>query len=116
MVKYQHWPRGEVVTQLSVSQSEILLRRTKLYMFYVYILQSSVNNDIYVGFTSNLKNRFKLHNSGKVKSTKPNKPWVLIYYEAYRGKQDSTIREKRLKMHAVKNDLLSRLGNSRIKC
>ncbi|KKQ92148.1 MAG: GIY-YIG catalytic domain protein [Candidatus Woesebacteria bacterium GW2011_GWA2_40_7] len=81
-------------------------------MFYVYILQSTVNRDIYVGYSTDLKKRFALHNSGKVFSTKPYRPWVLIYYEAYKGKFDATIREKELKLHAAKQFLLKRLGNS----
>lgn len=83
-------------------------------MFYVYILQSSKNNDVYVGFTNNLKNRFNLHNSGKVKSTKAYQPWVLGYYEAYKSKFDATKREKELKTHAAKSELLKRLQKSLI--
>ncbi|HET7099192.1 MAG TPA: GIY-YIG nuclease family protein [Patescibacteria group bacterium] len=81
-------------------------------MFYVYILQSTVNKDIYVGYTTDLKTRFELHNSGKVKSTKAYKPWTLIYYEGYRGKFDATLREKELKTHVAKNTLISRLKTS----
>jgi len=83
-------------------------------MYYVYILQSAIKKNIYVGYTNDLKARFKLHNSGKVKSTKAYCPWTLIYYEAYRGKLDATKREKQLKMHAAKNELLSRLRGSLI--
>jgi putative endonuclease len=83
-------------------------------MFYIYFLKSLVNGDVYVGFTNDLKTRFKLHNSGKVKSTKAYCPWALIYYEAYKGKLDATKREKQLKMHAVKKELLSRLKGSLI--
>lgn len=81
-------------------------------MFYVYILQSLKNSDIYVGFTNDLKNRLKRHNLGKVRSTKPYKPWRLAYYEAYQSKADATKREKQLKMHAVKKELLSHLEKS----
>jgi len=81
-------------------------------MFYIYFLKSLVNGDVYVGFTNDLKTRFKLHNSGKVKSTKACRPWTLIYYEAYRGKLDATKREKQLKMHAAKKEVLSRLKES----
>jgi len=81
-------------------------------MHYVYALKSSLNGDLYVGSTENLKNRFKLHNLSKVKSTKAYKPWVLIYYEAYRNKKDATKREKQLKMHTAKNELITRLVNS----
>lgn len=81
-------------------------------MFYVYILKSVKNKDIYIGFTNNLRVRFKLHNLGKVKSTKAYCPWALIYYEAYKGKLDATKREKQLKMHAAKGEVLSRLVKS----
>ena len=87
-------------------------RQNRNFMYYVYVLQSSKNKDIYIGFTENLKIRFRLHNAGKVRSTKAYKPWNLIYYEAYRSKKDATKREKQLKIHAVKNDILKRLENS----
>ncbi|OGM37960.1 excinuclease ABC subunit C, partial [Candidatus Woesebacteria bacterium RIFCSPHIGHO2_12_FULL_38_9] len=63
-------------------------------MFYAYVLRSVKNGDIYVGYSGNLKARFKLHNIGKVKSTKPYTPWKLLYYEAYISKKDATKREK----------------------
>lgn len=81
-------------------------------MYYVYVLKSSKNNDKYVGFTNDLKTRYKSHNSGKVRSTKAYKPWVLLYYEAYKSKADATKRERELKMHAAKNELLKRLKYS----
>lgn len=81
-------------------------------MFYAYVLQSTINKDVYVGYTADLKKRFKRHNNGNVISTRPYKPWKLIYYEAYKHKLDATIREKKLKMHAVKKELLVRLVKS----
>ena len=81
-------------------------------MYYTYVLKSEINNDLYIGSTEDLRNRYKLHNSGKVKSTKSGIPWTLVYYEAYREKLDATGREKKLKMHAVKKELISRLKNS----
>ena len=47
--------------------------------------------------TNDLINRFKLHNSGKVESTKKLKPFILIYYEAYHNRYDAAKREKFLK-------------------
>jgi len=81
-------------------------------MHYVYVLRSEKNKDIYIGFTSNLKVRFNLHNRGKVRSTKAYKPWKLVYFEAYFSKPDATKRERELKIHAAKNELLKRLKNS----
>jgi putative endonuclease len=81
-------------------------------MHYVYVLSSRIAKRIYVGFTSDLKTRFETHNSGKVKSTQAYRPWVLVYYEAYRDVHDAAKRERRLKMHAAKNELISRLEQS----
>ena len=39
-------------------------------MYYVYFLELN-NLDIYVGYTSDLKQRLQYHNSGFVPSTKP---------------------------------------------
>ncbi len=75
-------------------------------MYYVYILKSLKNGDLYVGFCIDLRARFKLHNDGDVKSTKPSIPWKLIYYEAYVSKLDATKREANLKKnHRAKEDL-----------
>lgn len=63
-------------------------------MFYVYSLKSLLNGDLYIGFSKDLKTRFKTHNDRKVKSTKTYVPWELIYYEAYKNKKDATQREK----------------------
>ena len=66
-------------------------------MFYVYIIQSKVNNEIYIGFTSDLKQRLIEHNQGLNFSTKRYAPWKLIYYEVCIEKTDATRREKYLK-------------------
>jgi putative endonuclease len=68
------------------------------YMFYyVYLLQSVVNNSLYVGYTADLKKRFREHNSGKNVSTKRYLPWKIIHYEAYLNKKDAIRREAYLK-------------------
>ena len=69
-------------------------------MFFMYILQSKKDNNLYIGYTSDLLRRFKEHNSGLVKSTKPRKPFRLAYYEAYSSKQDATKREHNLKLNS----------------
>ena len=73
-------------------------------MYYVYILKMC-SNQLYTGFTSNLKRRMKDHESGKVKSTKLRRPLQLIHYEAYRLKSDALRREKFLKTSEGKNFL-----------
>lgn len=66
-------------------------------MFYVYILKSKKDNKNYIGSTNDLKNRMKLHNDGKVFSTRLRRPLMLIYYEAYLAESDARRREQRLK-------------------
>ncbi|MBU2219255.1 GIY-YIG nuclease family protein [Patescibacteria group bacterium] len=66
-------------------------------MFYNYVLQSVKNDNLYIGYTSNLKKRLKEHNQGLSKSTKPYIPWKLIYYEACLNEKDAKRREQYLK-------------------
>ena len=66
-------------------------------MFYVYVIQSQVDRDFYTGYTSDLKKRLRLHNQGKVESTKRRIPMVLVYYEVCLHKEDALNREKYLK-------------------
>ena len=65
--------------------------------YYVYVLRSINFKRNYVGFTKNLTERLKQHNSGKTKSTKPYKPWNILYYEVYISKDKALAREKFLK-------------------
>jgi len=66
-------------------------------MFYVYVLQSEKNGELYTGFTSDLKRRLSEHNQGLNFSTKRYAPWKLIYYEACLKESDARRREKYLK-------------------
>ena len=60
-------------------------------MFYVYILKSPKHGQIYIGFSSDLKARFRAHQE------REHKGWLLAYYEAYRNEQDARERERMLK-------------------
>ncbi|OGD63897.1 excinuclease ABC subunit C [Candidatus Beckwithbacteria bacterium RBG_13_42_9] len=66
-------------------------------MFYVYILFSEKDRQLYTGFSDNLRSRFQAHTNGYVKATKNRKPLKLIYYEAYLKESDARRREKYLK-------------------
>lgn len=81
-------------------------------MYYVYVLKSLKNNDLYIGFSANLRQRYKKHNAKRVKSTKGYAPWELVYYEAYRDRKDATKRERQLKLHKAKIDLKKQLRYS----
>ncbi len=77
-------------------------------MFYVYVLKSVQDKNLYIGYTNNLRERFKLHNAGKVKSTRARIPFDLIFYEAYQGEKDAHRREIQLKTISSQREALKR--------
>lgn len=78
-------------------------------MFYVYILQSEKDNNLYTGYTNNIERRISQHNFGEVTSTRHRRPLKLIYYEAYLEKQDAENREIFLKSGSGKTYLKKQL-------
>lgn len=70
---------------------------SKMIMFYNYVLQSERNKTLYIGYTTDLRKRLEKHNQGLVLSTKPYRPWRLIYYEACFDRKDAKRREDYLK-------------------
>ncbi len=65
-------------------------------MWYVYFLKLS-NNNIYVGFSGNLKQRIQAHNDGKVPATVGFLPIKLKSYIAVDTKQKALALEKYFK-------------------
>ncbi len=79
-------------------------------MFYVYVLKSKKDNDLYIGSTSDLRRRLIQHNQGKVSSTKPRRPFELVYYEAFTNERLARMREARLKKRGnARYQLLKRI-------
>jgi len=75
-------------------------------VYYIYLLQSPKADDIYIGFTPDLRRRMREH-----RSEHPH--WNLIYYEAYASEKDARLRERRLKHHGSgKVELKKRLQHS----
>lgn len=68
-----------------------------LVMHYVYILQSSKDQSHYVGITTDLRKRVLQHNSGQSKYSKTKKPFILVWYCAFRIKSRALAFEKYLK-------------------
>ncbi|OHC02984.1 MAG: endonuclease [Planctomycetes bacterium RIFCSPLOWO2_12_FULL_40_19] len=69
-------------------------------MFYVYVLQSEKDSSQYIGLSHDAQERLKEHNAGRVKSTKPKRPWRLLYKESFTTRLDARKREKYLKSAA----------------
>ena len=74
-------------------------------MYKVYIIKSINKDKYYVGFTKNLKNRLKRHNSGSVRSTKSYRPWKTVYSEEYDNKTEARKRELQIKSWKSKTSI-----------
>jgi putative endonuclease len=55
--------------------------------YYIYVLKSLKDDNLYIGKTKDLKKRLKYHNQGLVLATKNRRPLKLVYYEAYTNKE-----------------------------
>ncbi len=80
-------------------------------MWHVYVLESKIDGDKYVGLTNDLKRRLNMHNTGQVLATKNRFPFKIIYLETYLNKYDAAAREKFLKSGWGKNYLNRVLKN-----
>jgi putative endonuclease len=78
--------------------------------YYTYVLKSCLDNRLYIGWTDNLKRRFKLHQLGKAEATKSRRPLQLIYYEACINREKAIQREKYFKTGFGRNFLKNRIN------
>jgi len=65
--------------------------------FYTYVLKSLKSGKLYIGYTNDLRKRFKEHNDRKSTYTKDKGPYTIIYYEACLTEEDARSRELYLK-------------------
>ncbi len=66
-------------------------------MFYVYILLSEKDRNIYVGKTNNIQRRLCEHNSGQVASTRSRRPFQLLASIECHSEQEALATEKEYK-------------------
>lgn len=84
----------------------------KIIMWYVYVLRSKKNQKMYTGVTSDLKKRFRDHNSKNgSKYTSKNAPFELIFYEAFLNKKNAYIDEVFFKSGYGREVLKGKLRN-----
>ena len=69
------------------------------FMYFIYILKSQKTNKYYIGYTENIIQRLKNHNSGIVKSTKNGVPWNVVYREKFVTKKEAYKRERVIKSY-----------------
>ena len=67
-------------------------------MWYVYILESLADaGRFYMGVTTDLRSRFRRHNSGRVQHTSQFVPWRIRTYVAFSGEDQAYSFERYLK-------------------
>jgi len=71
-------------------------------MYFVYFLKSIKDGGVYIGCTglTPLVRLEKYHNAGRVRSTKPRRPFCILHYEEYSDKSEAFKREYFLKSPA----------------
>ena len=75
--------------------------------FYVYMLKSLEKKSVtYVGYTKNLPNRIRLHNSGKGAKFTRGRRWRLIYKEKLTSKSKAISREYYIKKNRPLRDII----------
>ena len=63
-------------------------------MHYVYILLNEAKTRTYTGVSDDVEKRLKDHNEGKVKSSRPYRPYRVIYTEEFQTLSEARQREK----------------------
>ena len=82
-------------------------------MSSVYLLRSVTAGRLYIGWTTDLRRRLCQHNEGDSRATHGKGPYELVYYEAYRHREEAMAREGSLKKHPnVLKQLKARLGRT----
>ena len=64
---------------------------------FVYVIYSENKSKRYIGHTSDLQMRLKMHNAGRVKSTKAGVPWRIISIKEYASRSEARWVERSLK-------------------
>ena len=77
--------------------------------YFVYMLKSLSKESItYVGYTSDLKKRIKLHNNNKGAKFTRGRKWRLIYKEKYPTKNQAISREYYIKKNRTFRNLIKK--------
>ena len=71
--------------------------------YYLYIIQSAMDDSFYIGSTQNLDERLTRHNQGRSKFTKTKCPWHLVYFEEHPDRSSAMKREYAIKRKKSKD-------------
>jgi len=76
--------------------------------YFVYLIGNYKKSKFttYVGYTNNLSNRLKLHNSGKGAKYTRGRIWKLLYFEKFKTKKEAILRECYIKKNRRLRNLI----------
>ncbi len=83
-------------------------------MYYIYVLQSGKDGNLYIGCTSNLAQRLKAHQNGLVRSTRSRLPLSLVYRESYDNIHEAYRAERSYKTAGGKRQLKRKIKDCQI--
>ena len=62
--------------------------------WFVYALRSLSDGNLYIGISQNPVKRLQLHNKGVTNSTRPRRPFILVFQEVCRSREEAREKEK----------------------
>tara|TARA_B100000959_G_C14400729_1_gene386166 strand:+ start:42 stop:308 length:267 start_codon:yes stop_codon:yes gene_type:complete len=79
--------------------------------YYVYLIISYHKKKLitYVGYTNNIQNRLKLHNTSKGAKFTKGRSWKIIYKKKYNSKKEAMINEYKLKKDRKKRNIFKNI-------
>ena len=80
--------------------------------YFVYIIHSRKTGIYYTGYTQDVEDRLKYHNSGKTKSLWKHRPLEIVLVEEYNTKAEAIQRERQIKRYKS-GEAFRKLINSR---
>ncbi|MBT3242144.1 MAG: GIY-YIG nuclease family protein [Bacteroidetes bacterium] len=75
--------------------------------YYLYILYSEKLDRYYTGSAADPHKRLLRHNEGATKSTKPGRPWKIVYHEEYPSRSEAVKRENYIKRMKSRKFIMS---------
>lgn len=63
-------------------------------MYYVYILLNEAKTRTYTGVADDVNKRLALHNAGRVKASRPYRPYNIIHTEEFETLKEARQKEK----------------------
>ena len=66
-------------------------------IYYTYIIYSKKIDKFYIGYSANIEDRLRKHNTNNKSFTGKANDWEIVYTQTFEKKTDAIIREKQIK-------------------